>query len=104
MDRVGRRAAVNHSWDWTTDDDDYYYCILHRVKQTNQCPNLDVTPKVYNEKLLFIEDLRILISNSPLSGNGLPSTDRQATDLINSDLQREQRYNDVDLATIRYWN
>ena len=41
--------------------------ILHRGKQTKQCPNLDFTPEMYNEALVLIEDLCILISNLPLS-------------------------------------
>ena len=40
--------------------------ILHQVKQANQCPNIDFTPEVYNEGLVLIEDLCILISNFPL--------------------------------------
>lgn len=74
--------------------------ILHRIRRTNQCPNLDFTPEMYNEALVLIEDLCILISNLPLSHYGMPSPDRPAADLVNTDLQREKQYNDVDLATI----
>ncbi|GFQ97790.1 uncharacterized protein TNCT_225871 [Trichonephila clavata] len=74
--------------------------ILHRVKQTNQSSNIDYTPEMYNEALVLIEDLCILISNLPLNHYGMPSPDRPATDLVNSDLQREKQHNDVDLATI----
>ncbi|GFQ84634.1 uncharacterized protein TNCT_429421 [Trichonephila clavata] len=74
--------------------------ILHRVKQTNQSSNIDYIPEMYNEALVLIEDLCILISNLPLNHYGMPSPDRPATDLVNSDLQREKQYKDVDLATI----
>lgn len=74
--------------------------ILHRIRRTNQCPNLDFTPEMYNEALVLIEDLCILISNLPLSHYGMSSPDRPAADLVNTDLQREKQYNDVDLATI----
>jgi hypothetical protein len=74
--------------------------ILHRIRRTNQCPNLDFTPEMYNEALVLIEDLCILISNLPLSHYGMSSPDRPAADLVNTDLQRKKQYNDVDLATI----
>jgi hypothetical protein len=37
--------------------------ILHRVKQTNQCSNMNFTQQMYNEAQILIEDLCILISN-----------------------------------------
>jgi len=55
---------------------------------------------MYNEALALIEDLCILISNLPLSHYGMPSPDRPAAELVNTDLQREKQYNDVDLPTI----
>ena len=56
--------------------------IVHRVKQTNQCPTLDFTPEIYNEALVLIKDLCILISNLPVSHYGMPSPNRLATDLV----------------------
>jgi len=64
--------------------------ILHRVKQTNQCSNLDFTQEMYNLVLVLIEDLCILISNLPHNHYGMPSPDRPATRLVSSDLQREK--------------
>jgi len=66
--------------------------ILHRIRRTNQCPNLDFTPEMYNEALVLIEDLCILISNLPLSHYGMTSPDRPAADLVNTALQREKQY------------
>lgn len=72
--------------------------ILHRNRNTNPDPNIEYTQEMYNEALVLIEDLCILISNCPLNHYGMPSPDRSANDLINSDIQREQ-YNTDDLAT-----
>lgn len=72
--------------------------IRHRIRQTKQDRNIDYTPEMYNEALVLIEDLCILISNWPLHHYGIPSPDRRGADLINSDVQREQ-YNNEDLAT-----
>ncbi|CAB3241119.1 unnamed protein product [Arctia plantaginis] len=57
--------------------------ILHRIRQTNQCQNIDYTPEMYNEALVLIEDLCVLISNLPLNHYGMPSPNRPATDLQN---------------------
>ncbi|XP_043861998.1 uncharacterized protein LOC122756458 [Drosophila santomea] len=73
--------------------------ILHRMRQKNQCQNIDYTPEIYNEALVFIEDLCVLISNLPLN-YGMPSPNRPATDLVNTDLQREKPYDHGSLATI----
>ncbi|XP_072392278.1 uncharacterized protein [Diabrotica undecimpunctata] len=74
--------------------------ILHRIRQTNQCQNIDYTPEMYNEALVLIEDLCVLISNLPLNHYGMPSPNRPATDLVNTNLQRENQYDHGSLATI----
>ncbi|CAB3260749.1 unnamed protein product [Arctia plantaginis] len=74
--------------------------ILHRIRQTNQCQNIDYTPEMYNEALVLIEDVCVLISNLPLNHCGMPSPNRPATDLVNTDLQRENQYDHGSLATI----
>ncbi|GFX09932.1 uncharacterized protein TNCV_3566101 [Trichonephila clavipes] len=74
--------------------------ILHRIRQTNQSQNIDYTPEMYNEALVLIEDLCVLISNLPLNHYGMPSPNRPATDLVNTDLQRENQYDHGSLATI----
>ncbi|XP_025194300.1 uncharacterized protein LOC112593923 [Melanaphis sacchari] len=35
--------------------------ILHRIRQINQCQNIDYTPEMYNEALVLIEDLCVLL-------------------------------------------
>ncbi|XP_029172028.1 uncharacterized protein LOC114941268 [Nylanderia fulva] len=74
--------------------------ILHRIRQTDQCQNIDYTPEMYNEALVLIEDLCVLISNLPLNHYGMPSPARPAADLVNTDLQREKQYDHRNLATI----
>jgi hypothetical protein len=64
--------------------------VLYRVKQTNQCLNMDFTQQMYNEALILIEDLCILISNLQSNHYSMPTLIRPATNLINSDLQREK--------------
>ncbi|CAF4889544.1 unnamed protein product [Pieris macdunnoughi] len=55
---------------------------------------------MYNEALVLIEDLCVLITNLPLNHYGMPSPDRPDTDLVNTDLQREKQYDHGNLATI----
>ncbi|GFR05624.1 ATP-dependent DNA helicase, partial [Trichonephila clavata] len=55
---------------------------------------------MYNEALILIEDLCVLISNLPLNHYGMPSPNGPATDLVNTDLQRENQYDHGSLATI----
>jgi hypothetical protein len=74
--------------------------VLHRFKQTNQYSNMDFTQQMYNEALILTEDLCILISNLPLNHYSMPSPVRPAIDLVNSDLQREKQFNEVDLAIV----
>jgi hypothetical protein len=74
--------------------------ILNRVKQANQCSNLNFTTDMYNEALVMLEDLGILISHFPLNHYGMPSPNRPATDLVNADLQREKQFHSFDLTKI----
>ncbi|CAI6376445.1 unnamed protein product [Macrosiphum euphorbiae] len=55
---------------------------------------------MYNEALVLIEDLCVLISYLPLNHYGMPSPNRPATNLVNTDLQRENQYDHGSLATI----
>jgi len=73
--------------------------ILHRIRIANQDPNIDFSPEIYNESLIKIEDICILISNMPITYFGMPSPNRQTTDIINSDVQREKQFDLISLAT-----
>ncbi|XP_063993665.1 uncharacterized protein LOC135171207 [Diachasmimorpha longicaudata] len=79
---------------WMTED------ILQRNRQTDQCQNIDYTPEMYNEVLVLIEDLCVVIPNLPLNHYGMPPPNRPVTDLVNVDLQREKQYDRGNLATI----
>ncbi|GFU75277.1 uncharacterized protein TNCV_4755361 [Trichonephila clavipes] len=75
--------------------------ILHELDKQINPKNIDYTPEMYNEALVLIEDLCVLISNLPLNQYyGMPSPNRPATDLVNTDLQRENQYDHGSLATI----
>ncbi|XP_037931270.1 uncharacterized protein LOC119666067 [Teleopsis dalmanni] len=66
--------------------------ILHRHRTTNHDSNIQFNREIYNEALIMIEDLCLLISNQPLKLLGLYSPNRLATDLFNNDMQRELQY------------
>ena len=55
---------------------------------------------MYNEALISIEDLCIIIAILSLSHSGMHSPNRNATDLIKTELNRELQYNAVEMATI----
>ena len=61
----------------------------------NEDPNIDFPPQMYNEALLKIEDICILISNMPRIHFDMPSPNRPAAGvirIINSHVQREQQF------------
>jgi len=70
--------------------------ILHRIRIVDQDPNIDFLPEIYNEALIQIEDICILISNMSLIHFGMPN--RPATDIINNDVQREQQFDEASLT------
>jgi hypothetical protein len=55
---------------------------------------------MYNEALIAIEDLCIIIANLALRHFGMYSPNRNAFDLINTELNRELQYNIVEMAAI----
>ncbi|XP_044596943.1 uncharacterized protein LOC123273567 [Cotesia glomerata] len=75
----------NHK-DSMTDD------ILHQHRI--RCHNLTITfsDEMYNEALIAIEDLCIVIANLPLSNFGMNSPNRTASDLMNTEMNRELQY------------
>jgi len=72
--------------------------ILHRIRTADQDPNIDFSPEIYNEALINIENICILISNMPLIHFGMPSPNRPTTDIINSDVQREHQFDAASLT------
>ncbi|XP_044595144.1 uncharacterized protein LOC123272415 [Cotesia glomerata] len=83
----------NHK-DSMTDD------ILHQHR--TRCNDLAITfsDDMYNEALIAIEDLCIIIANLPLSHFGMNSPNRGATDLMNTEMNREMQYNTVETTAI----
>ncbi|XP_044586007.1 uncharacterized protein LOC123266044 [Cotesia glomerata] len=83
----------NHK-DSMTDD------ILHQHR--TRCNDLAITfsDDMYNEALIAIEDFCIIIANLPLSHFGMNSPNRGATDLMNTEMNREMQYNTVEMAAI----
>ncbi|CAF4943994.1 unnamed protein product [Pieris macdunnoughi] len=55
---------------------------------------------MYNEALIAIEDLCIIIANLSLSHFGMNSPDRAVSDFMNTEMNREMQYNTVEMAAI----
>ncbi|CAF4851971.1 unnamed protein product [Pieris macdunnoughi] len=83
----------NHK-DSMTDD------ILHQHR--TRCNDVTITfsDAMYNEALIAIEDLCIIIANLSLSHFGMNSPDRAVSDFMNTEMNREMQYNTVEMAAI----
>ncbi|XP_044575183.1 ATP-dependent DNA helicase PIF1-like [Cotesia glomerata] len=83
----------NHK-DSMTDD------ILYRHR--TRCNDLAISfsDAMYNEALIAIEDLCIAIANLPISHFGMSSPNRSASDLLNTDMNRELQYDTIEMASI----
>lgn len=73
--------------------------ILHRLRTTNQNPDIQFTPAIYNEALIHIEDICLTIVNKVLIQLGMVSPNRSGNAGINSDLQREYQFDTNALNT-----
>ncbi|GFV41062.1 ATP-dependent DNA helicase [Trichonephila clavipes] len=73
--------------------------ILHRLRAANQNPDIQLTPNVYNEALILIEDICLTIANKALVQLGMPASNRPANNLFDPDLQRETHYDSDELGT-----
>lgn len=87
----------NPSLLWDKYKNDMSEDILHAQRTLRNDIQLDFTPDIYNEALVRLEDLCMLISNDSLLKLGLPSPNRPASDLFNRELQREESYSFDDL-------
>ncbi|CAI6346155.1 unnamed protein product [Macrosiphum euphorbiae] len=72
--------------------------ILHRLRTTNQVPDIRFSPIVYNEALIEIEDMCLEIVNKALVQLGLPSPNRSINGRFNRDLQREPQFDDAEMG------
>ncbi|GFX33072.1 ATP-dependent DNA helicase [Trichonephila clavipes] len=73
--------------------------ILHHLRATNQNPDIQFTPNVYNEALILIEDICLTIANKALGQLGMPASNRPENNLFDRDLQRETHYDSDELGT-----
>ncbi|GFQ89559.1 helitron_like_N domain-containing protein [Trichonephila clavata] len=83
----------NHK-DSMTDD------ILHRHRTRLNDQTITFSDAMYNEALITIEDICIVIANLPLSHFGIHSPNRSATTSMNTEVNRELQYNIAEMAAI----
>lgn len=74
--------------------------ILHRMRTTTANVELMITQEMYNEALIKIEDICLMINNTPLTQLGMLTPNRPMQDTINRELQREQTYDCNALNTV----
>ncbi|XP_022233427.2 ATP-dependent DNA helicase pif1-like [Drosophila obscura] len=53
---------------------------------------MDYTPEIYNEALIAIEDLCLMMASKALAQLGMTAPNRDIHDLFNKDLEREQQF------------
>ncbi|GFR18621.1 helitron_like_N domain-containing protein [Trichonephila clavata] len=83
----------NHK-DSMTDD------ILHRHRTRLNDQTITFSDAMYNEALIAIEDICIVIANLSLSHFGIHSPNRSATTSMNTEVNRELQYNIAEMAAI----
>lgn len=87
---------------WVKYRDDMSENVLHRVRRQTLNPTLQMTAEIYNETLIMIEDMCLLMANKVLSCLGMAAPNRHMHDALNHELQREQLYDIEALAeTVR---
>ena len=67
--------------------------ILHRIRMSHNDPTMPYSDYMYNEALIAIEDLCIIIANLSLHHFGLNSPNRAASDVVDTEVNRELQYN-----------
>ncbi|XP_025831529.1 uncharacterized protein LOC112904787 [Agrilus planipennis] len=87
---------------WVKYRDDMSEDVLHRVRRQTLNPTLQMTAEIYNETLITIEYMCLLMANKVLSCLGMTAPNRCMHDALNHELQREQQYDIEALAeTVR---
>ncbi|GFY41648.1 ATP-dependent DNA helicase [Trichonephila inaurata madagascariensis] len=92
-------ARVETLWDNHKDSltDD----IFHRHRTRLNDLMMTFSEAMYNEALIAIEDICIVIANLPLGSHfGIHSPNRSASDLMNTEMNRELQYNTVEMVAI----
>ncbi|XP_053968806.1 uncharacterized protein LOC128870231 [Anastrepha ludens] len=87
---------------WVKYRDDMSEDVLHRVRRQTLNPTLQMTEEIYNDTLIMIEDMCLLMANKVLSCLGMTAPNRHMHDALNHELQREHQYDIEALAeTVR---
>jgi len=74
--------------------------VLYRVHRQTFNPTLQMIAGIYNETLIMIEDMCLLMANKVLSCFGIIAPNRH--DILNYELKREKQYDIEALAeTVR---
>lgn len=71
--------------------------ILFGIRNRTGNPNLQISEKIYNEALISIEDMCLMMSNKLLCQLGMTAPNRPMHDTLDEELQRERSY---DLKTL----
>ncbi|XP_022232059.2 uncharacterized protein LOC111080631 [Drosophila obscura] len=71
--------------------------FLHRLRRQTGDINVDYTPEIYNEALIAIEDLCLMMASKALAQLGMTAPNRDIHDLFNKELEREQQYDRAEL-------
>lgn len=66
--------------------------ILHQARNVNADPELQFSSEMYNQALIYLEDICLSMANKLLNQLGMPSPNRAITDLNNREIQRERNY------------
>lgn len=82
---------------WDTYKDEIAEDILHRLRVATGNLVLQMNDDIYNEALVLIEDLCLLMSGKILTQIHMPAPNRQSRDVLNRELERERAYNTATL-------
>lgn len=83
---------------WNTFKDDLCDDILHRMRVRTSDPHLQISDELYNEGLILLEDMCLMMVNKVLALLGMVAPNRPMHDVFNKELEREQHYDRDALA------
>ena len=89
---------------WGKFRDDMSEDVLHCVRYQTWNPTLRITAEIYNDTLIMIEDMCLLMANHVLSCLGMAAPNRPMCDAFNHKLQREKQYDTKALVEIARTN
>ncbi|EFN61253.1 Uncharacterized ATP-dependent helicase YHR031C, partial [Camponotus floridanus] len=77
---------------WNKYKDNMAEDILHRVRSITANPELEICSEIYNEVLICLEDLCVMMSGKMLNELGMPAPNRPMHDAFNREFERERQY------------